>query len=202
MSAWSTSRRPCSAGATRHYGETIKGDDQPFDPAPFLSLAPEVILWGFNHFPDKLSRGTALVWIKRYDGGFGSFLSDAELAWFNSGHGVYCKRDLSMQGESSSRVHPTQKPVDVMKWCLGFVPKAETILDPFMGSGTTGVAAVMLGRRFIGIEIEQKYFDVSCRRIEAATRQPDMLVQLEQRAAEIQETLDLAEAAPAAEAAE
>lgn len=89
-----------------------------------------------------------------------------------------------------------------MKWCLGFVPKAETILDPFMGSGTTGVAAVMLGRRFIGIEIEQKYFDVSCRRIEAATRQPDMLVQLEQRAAEIQETLDLAEAAPAAEAAE
>jgi site-specific DNA-methyltransferase (adenine-specific) len=165
------------AGATRHYGETIKGDDQAFDPAPFLSLAPEVIMWGFNHFPDKLSRGTALVWLKRYDGGFGSYLSDAELAWFNSGHGVYCKRDLSMQGESSDRVHPTQKPVDVMKWCLGFVPKAETILDPFMGSGTTGIAAVMLGRQFIGIEIEPKYFDIARRRIEDALARPNLFIE-------------------------
>lgn len=69
------------------------------------------------------------------------------------------------------RVHPTQKPVAVMEWVLGFV-KAHTILDPFMGSGTTGVACARLGRRFIGVEIEPRYFDTACRRIEEAYRQP------------------------------
>ena len=59
-----------------------------------------------------------------------------------------------------------------MQWCLGFIPDAETILDPFMGSGTTGVACANMGRKFIGIEIEPKYFDIACRRIEEAYRQP------------------------------
>ena len=64
-----------------------------------------------------------------------------------------------------------------MKWCLGVVSGAETILDPFMGSGTTGVAAVKLGRKFIGIEIEPKYFDIACRRISEALKQPDMFIE-------------------------
>jgi len=64
-------------------------------------------------------------------------------------------------------LHPTQKPVAVMEWSLGFVPKADTILDPFMGSGTTGVACIRTGRRFIGIEIDPRYFDIAVRRIEA-----------------------------------
>jgi DNA modification methylase len=64
-----------------------------------------------------------------------------------------------------------------MKWCLGFVPKADTILDPFMGSGTTGVAAVQMGRSFIGIEREPKYFDIACKRIEDAQRQGDFFVE-------------------------
>lgn len=59
-----------------------------------------------------------------------------------------------------------------MQWCLGFLPDAETILDPFMGSGTTGVACANLGRRFIGIEIEPRYFDIACRRIADAYKQP------------------------------
>jgi site-specific DNA-methyltransferase (adenine-specific) len=71
--------------------------------------------------------------------------------------------------------HPTEKPVDLMKWCLGFLPDARTILDPFMGSGTTGVAA--RGKRFIGIERVEKYFDIACRRIEEATRQTDMFIE-------------------------
>ena len=158
-------------GATRHYGETIEGDDREFNAAPFLGMG-DCIFWGFNHFPSALSRGTALVWLKRYDEGFGSFLSDAEIAWMSRGHGVYCRRDVSLQGESTSRAHPTQKPVQLMQWCLGFIPDAHTILDPFMGSGTTGVACVKLGRKFIGIEICEKYFDIACRRIEAATREP------------------------------
>ena len=63
-----------------------------------------------------------------------------------------------------------------MEWCIGFLPDANTILDPFMGSGTTGVACAKLGRRFIGIECEPRYFDIACRRIEQAYRQPDMLI--------------------------
>jgi site-specific DNA-methyltransferase (adenine-specific)/modification methylase len=74
--------------------------------------------------------------------------------------------------------HPSPKPVCVMLWiCSECAEYVETILDPFMGSGTTGVAAIKLGRKFIGIEIEPKYFDIACRRIEEATRQPDMFIE-------------------------
>ena len=66
----------------------------------------------------------------------------------------------------------TEDTARLMEWCLSFLPAAQTILDPFMGSGTTGVACTKLGRKFIGIEIEPKYFDIACRRIEEAWRQP------------------------------
>jgi len=70
------------------------------------------------------------------------------------------------------RVHPTQKPLDLMRWCIDKCkPDPQTILDPFMGSGTTGVAAIQLGRKFIGIEREPKYFDIACKRIEQAAAQ-------------------------------
>jgi site-specific DNA-methyltransferase (adenine-specific)/modification methylase len=74
------------------------------------------------------------------------------------------------------RVHPTQKPVSLMQWCIEQMrlPADDLILDPFMGSGSTGVAAVKMGHRFIGIEIEPKYFDIACRRISEALKQPDM----------------------------
>lgn len=152
-----------SAGPTRNYGTSIVGDDAPFEPS-FLLGYPEVLLWGFNHFPAALTRGTALVWLKRYDTGFGSFLSDAEIAWLNKGHGVYCKRDISLQGESSTRLHPTQKPLGIMKWCLGFV-EATVIADPYMGSGTSLEAAKALGRAAIGIEIEEKYCEIAAKRL-------------------------------------
>ena len=160
----------------KHYGTTIHGDDRPFDAAPFLQF-PNCILWGLNHFPEQLTKGRALVWLKRSDEAFGSFLSDAELAWCSAGHGVYCFRDQSLMAETRDRAHPTQKPVPLMEWCIGQFPKAETILDPFMGSGTTGVACVNLGRKFIGIEIEPKYFDIACRRIEGAYRQPRLFAE-------------------------
>ena len=157
-------------GATRHYGETIMQDDRPFDPSPWIGF-DKVILWGFHHFANLLPKGSVLVWLKRYDSGFGSFLSDADLAWMKGGHGVYCKRDLSLQGESKDREHPTQKPIPLMQWCIQKAGMPEVILDPYLGSGTTGVAAMNLGLKFIGIEIERKYFDISCRRIEEAQRQ-------------------------------
>ena len=72
---------------------------------------------------------------------------------------------------NEERYHPTQKPLEVMKWVIELCPKAQTILDPFMGSGTTGVAAIQLGRSFIGIERDPKYFDIACQRIEQAVAQ-------------------------------
>ena len=82
-------------------------------------------------------------------------------------------RPMNMDG---GKQHPTQKPVALMQWCLGFLPDAKTILDPFMGSGTTGVACVKLGRKFTGIELDSDYFDIACKRIEEAYRQPDMFI--------------------------
>lgn len=94
--------------------------------------------------------------------------------------------------------HPHTKPVELLRQLIA-PTEAAIILDPFMGSGTTGVAAINLGRKFIGIEIEPKYFDIACRRVEEEARRPDMFVQLERRAAEIQQTFGFGSDAEAAE---
>jgi DNA modification methylase len=161
------------AASSRTYEPTI-GDDKPFDPSPWLDFET-VILWGCNHYAARLPVGTTLVWIKRNEAAYGSFLSDAELAWMKGGHGVYCVKDLSMYAITRERVHPNQKPVSLLKWCLdkAKVPEGATILDPYMGSGTTGVACVQTGRNFIGIEIDKGYFDIAKQRIEKA--QTEML---------------------------
>jgi site-specific DNA-methyltransferase (adenine-specific)/modification methylase len=74
------------------------------------------------------------------------------------------------------REHPTQKPLGVMEWCLTHIPDAKTILDPFMGSGTTLVACQRMGRHGIGIELDPDYFEIACKRVDEATRQPDLFV--------------------------
>lgn len=100
--------------------------------------------------------------------------ADCELAWTNWPKAVrrlqWRWNGMIRQG-NEERYHPTQKPLEVMKWVIELCPKSETILDPFMGSGTTGVAAIQLGRKFIGIEREPKYFDIACQRIEQAVAQ-------------------------------
>lgn len=84
------------------------------------------------------------------------------------GHGVYCKRDLTLNGETSTRAHPTQKHVPLMAWCMerAKVAEGDTVLDPYMGSGTTGIACIRTGRKFIGIEKDRKYFDAACDRLD------------------------------------
>lgn len=158
----------------------IHGDDGPFDPAPFLSY-PKVVLWGGNHFASRLPDAKKwLVWEKR-----GStppdHNSDCELAWTNL-TGVlrmfrHTWRGMIRDGRANianeSLVHPTQKPVELMAWCLqqaGIQP-GQTVLDPYMGSGTLGIACVEAGIRYIGIEIEREYFDIACERIGAAASQ-------------------------------
>jgi site-specific DNA-methyltransferase (adenine-specific) len=153
-----------SAGRNDH--DPVLNDDQPFDPSPWLNY-PAVVLFGSNHFAQRLPVGTTLVWLKRLDAGFGSFLSDAELAWMKGGHGVYCKRDLSMNAEALTRCHPTQKPASIMAWCMEMakVPKGATVLDPYMGVASTGIACLRTGRNFIGIEIDPKHFETACARM-------------------------------------
>lgn len=148
------------------------------------SLAEQSIVWGGNYYDLPPSRGY-LIWDKMQK--FSN--ADSEMAWCSWGQTPRTFRYARAQLASEDKQHPTQKPLALMSWCIGFVPDAEIILDPFMGSGTTGVAAVKLGRRFIGIEIEPKYFDISCRRIEAATRQPDLFI--EHKSVPVQEVLAL-----------
>lgn len=172
----------------------IAGDDNPFDPSPWLGFR-EILLWGADHYASALPHGRWLAWNKLGDKEPWDDFSDVEFAWMNSrgASRIYSHlwKGLCQKGANVKRQHPTQKPVELMMWCLGLV-KGETILDPFMGSGTTGVACVKLGRRFIGIEIEPKYFDIACKRIEAATKQPDLFVE-QPKPAEQLSLLDAAE---------
>jgi site-specific DNA-methyltransferase (adenine-specific) len=147
--------------------DPIIGDDVPFNPEPWIQF-DRVVLWGKNHFAHRLPVGTTLIWIKRNEEAFGTFLSDAEIAWMKGGYGVYCFKDLSMTAEATRRVHQNQKPLALMRWCiqkLKLQPNS-LILDPYMGSGTTGVAALMEGHRFIGMDLEEKYVRIARKRIE------------------------------------
>ena len=138
-----------------------------------LAAGHQHIVWGGNYFSDDLpsSRGW-LVWFK---GQTGLTMSDGELAWTSLQIPLRVKNLHRTHLWQESPEHPTQKPTELMEWCLSFVPDAKTILDPFMGSGTTGVAAMNLQRTFIGIEREPKYFDIACRRIEQAQAQGQLL---------------------------
>ena len=143
-----------------------------------IGKAKWAVVFGGNYY-DLPPTSCWLVWDKM--NGMSDF-ADCELAWTNLPKAVRLIRFLwngCMRRERDiQREHQTQKPVDVMKWCIEHLPDPhnKTILDPFMGSGTTGVACVKLGRKFIGIEIDEKYFDIACRRIEKAYAQPDLFV--------------------------
>jgi DNA modification methylase len=158
-------------------GKGIIEDDKPFDPSPWLKWE-KVVLFGSNHFGARLPVGSKLVWIKRNDDAFGSFLSDAEEAWMKGGHGIYCKRDLSMNGEAKTRQHPCQKPVSLMAWCMdkAKVPEGATVLDPYMGSGSTIIAAIRTGRKAIGIEKDPEHFEKAAERICAELAQGDLFL--------------------------
>lgn len=140
----------------------VHGDSDPFDPAPWLGW-PEVILWGANCYSDRLPMGSWLVWDKRHKNGT-AFLADAEVAWEKGGHGVYIFAVRSQGFMRSEPIqHPTQKPESLMEWCI----KRTTldVLDPFMGSGSTLVGAKNIGRKAIGIEIEERYCEIAAERL-------------------------------------
>jgi site-specific DNA-methyltransferase (adenine-specific)/modification methylase len=155
-------------------------DIPPFDPSAILALGLPTILWGGNCFSSRLPDNPGwLAWVKTVRNDAAIRQADMELAWTNFVTRSQTFRHLWVgayrDSESGIRnVHPTQKPVALMEWCIRVAKHPETIIDPFMGSGTTGVACMNLGRKFIGIEIEPKYFDIACERIENAQRQTSL----------------------------
>ena len=130
-----------------------------------IDKAAASIIWGGNYYAMPPSR----CWLSWRKSSQMETMADFELAWTSLDRPA--KEILENRNPDGKRDHPTQKPIRVMEWTLGFVENAECILDPFMGSGTTGVACANLGRKFIGIEIERKYFDIACERIDAAYAQ-------------------------------
>ena len=157
-------------------GQRIKNDDVDFCPAHLMGF-PRVVIWGMHHFPQHLNRGSVLVWVKKYPDAFGTFLSDADLAWMKGGCGVYVSQTINPASFQAEKAHPTQKPVSLMEWCIQLLRVADgaTIADPYMGSGTTGVAAANMGMKFIGVEIDRKHFDIACERIAAAQAQGQLV---------------------------
>lgn len=157
-----------------------------------LTCADDFIIWGGNYFTDYLPPSMRwLVWDK-VQRGFS--LADCEFAWTNQKKASrvfsYARGNESgfaPRGADWPNAHPTQKPIGVMKWAVEFTKG--TVIDPFMGSGSTGVACAKLGRKFVGIEMEPKYFDIACRRIEQAYKQPDMFIAKPSPA--VQETFEI-----------
>lgn len=161
----------------------IVGNAEPFDPSMLLTLAPTVILWGANYYADKLpANGKWLVWDKREnttpDDG-----ADVEMAWTNL-RGVprmhrqlwrgICRRGEENISKGARKLHPNQKPAALMDWCLqqAGVGVGDTVLDTHMGSGTTGVACLRRGVRFIGIEVDPVHFQTAVQRLSKEPHQP------------------------------
>ena len=155
-----------AAAPSRDYGAG-EWDEAPAD-LSCLDLSIPSIVWGGNYFALGPSP-CWLVWDK--DNGTNGY-ADCELAWTNFPGAVRIFRwrwmgmiQEQMGTNKEARIHPTQKPIPLMLWCIERSLGVGTILDPFMGSGTTLVAAKRLGRRAIGIEIEERYCEIAVRRL-------------------------------------
>lgn len=135
-------------------------DKKPPDIKDFLKLSKFLCVWGGNYFADQLPiTNDWLIWHKKNDG---RSFSECEMAWTNFGKQT---RHLSHHWSGEKKLHPTMKPLKVMIWCIEQAGNIESIFDPFMGSGTTGVACVKLGKKFFGVEMDKSYFEIACERI-------------------------------------
>ena len=139
-------------------GETW--DDEAPDITPLLPVAIKRIVWGGNYFPLSPTR-CFLVWDKQNDG---RDFADCEMAWtdIDAVARIFRRRPMNMDG---GKVHPTQKPLALMLWCIGLAGDVQTIIDPFAGSGTTGRAAKDLGRKATLIEREERYCEIAASRM-------------------------------------
>jgi DNA modification methylase len=151
--------------------ERIHGDAEEFNPE-FILAFPDVICFGANNYTHGLPRGEGqfYCWDKVCTNGMKVRIAECEYLWHKNGTKPRVFRHLwsgayraSEAGQRSQ--HPTQKPVALMQWCLGLVPNAQTIIDPFAGSGTTLLAARLEGRQCVGIEINEEYCRIAAERL-------------------------------------
>lgn len=153
----------------------IHGDDRPFDPTPFL-VVERVALFGAEHFYSALPPGgTFFVWDKRRDSAPDDH-PDCELIWLRGKRAARIHRQkwrgIVREGEEnvsrSRKLHPNQKPVALLSWLLDALGAklGETVADPFAGSGSTGVAALRNGLRFVGVEIDPVHFNTAVERLQ------------------------------------
>lgn len=148
----------------------VHDDDKPMDISHLLAVGARRIIWGVDHLEQGLpAGGRLLIWDKR-DGVASNDLADAEIAWDSAGGPcrLFRHRQMGMIHDGYGdigRVHPNQKPLALMKWCLSLASSSSLIVDPYFGSGTTLRAAKDLGRRAIGIEIEERYCEIAARRL-------------------------------------
>jgi DNA modification methylase len=169
-------------------GEAMKWDMAAPEFVPQLVKGRAAIVWGGNYFALPPSRGW-LVWDKKQRGTWTT--GHTELAWTSIDQPVRAYSLSQVEAHTDmDKQHPAQKPLEVMEWCLGFLPDARTVLDPFMGSGTTLVACQRMGRMGTGIELDPEYFAIACKRVDEATRQADLFV-APPPAPPTQEALDL-----------
>ena len=143
-------------------------DDRPVDDLrAVLALGDVQIVWGGNYYPMQPSRG----WLSWFKPDAPPSMASFELAWTNMDRNAR-QFAWSIGATNAERVgHPTQKPLALMRWCHEQAGNPRSVLDAYMGSGTTGVATVLAGAAFIGIERDAKYFEIACRRIEQAYAQ-------------------------------
>jgi len=166
--------------------QIVKWDDEGLTKEQLVELtrvSENQFIFGFEHLANVLGKAkSAFVWDKKMKNNWNDNFSDVEIAWTTYNRPSKCYRHLWMgalrnseQG-AGNRVHPTQKPIQLMKWIIvNYTNKGDTILDPFMGSGTTGVACVQTGRSFIGCEIDPGYFKIAEKRIHDAQQQMRLL---------------------------
>ena len=159
----------------------IQGDQQEFNPGPWLDF-PWVAMFGFEHFRDKLPAGGRLLIWDKLAGKTPSHQADVEIAWTNtpgkSRIHTQLWRGIMRGGEENvsngPKRHPNQKPAALMEWVIRemSLPHGTLIVDPYMGSGSTGIAAFRLGYPFVGVEIDFSFFESARQRIELEIRQP------------------------------
>jgi site-specific DNA-methyltransferase (adenine-specific) len=164
-------------------------DVEPYNPAPIVALSKPTILWGANNYASRLQDfGGWLTWVKTARNGSEVRQAEMELAWTNCIRRPRVFRHLWVGAFRDSEsgvpnVHPTQKPVALMRWCVLLVTQpGDTVFDPYMGSGSLGVACMQLGRNYIGCEIKQSYYAAAQQRIAFAASQMHLFTDPEQLA--------------------
>lgn len=178
---------PYGTGGKPHHGGGRKGwaprqaaehlsvvdDDKPFDPALVLATSDRRILWGAHNYADRLPASPCwLAWDRKCGKAQDGIMGDFDLAWvdghrFKSIH-VFRHAWLGLVRDSEvgdGALHPTQKPVALMSWCLSFFPEAKTVVDPYMGSGPVAKACKDRGLRYVGIELVEKYCEIAVSRL-------------------------------------